>query len=530
MADYLKQGSWNQGVFSMKKLQIILLTVLLTIRFVFTDASAAKIAQSFEVSSDSKFVKFVDPVLEAMVRGSMGKLEGDITMAEAEALTRLNLSNSWQQYIYSGHVIRDISGLEYFTNLESLDLSDHAITDISPLKELPKLTLLSLGGNPVDDLTPLTGLTSLKVLILSNCAAQDYNPLVKLIHLEILKLDNSTITDVSLLTSLKNLKQLYLANSPVNDYSLLENIYPNLEKKDFTLASTLKELGFTMDNNNHQAFYDGEHASITINHTKWGAPPAEWDANIIRTSTYLVDDYKLLAGFYGDLNAYVFQIVKNDKMLVNYVYDKAHDSFTIGEDDRESTEKILLAVMDVMDGEDVLLAPMRIFNDIIQKTFNRTAKALYAMPYEPPTLKNLGFFPDLANAVYLYEQREGRDVNIEIHHSEWGEKDYDFRFFTELSDEYRIVLMYDAEEKKIVVGADDNNQGGAKFTYFIETQEHIDDWCSNKDMTVEEYFIKAYNDSGIENIYQHSVDLMLQYVQNTFGMTLEALYALPTGD
>lgn len=508
----------------------MLLTVLLILGFVFTDASAAEMVQSFEAPLEPAVVKFADPVLEAMVRGTMGKLEGDITMAEAESLTRLNLSNEWQRFIPGNTVIRDIGGLEHFKNIETLDLSYHAITDISPLKGLTKLTLLSLGGNPFTDLKPLIELTNLKVLILSNCAAEDYSPLVKLIHLEILKLDNSTINDASLLTSLKNLKQLYLADSSVNDYSLLENIYPNLEKKDFTLAFTLKELGFTMDNENHQAFYDGEYASITINHSKWGAPPAEWDANIIRISTYLADDYKLFAGFYGDLDAYVFQIVKNDQMLVNYVYDMAHDSFTIGTGERENSEKVLLAAMDILEGEDVLLAPMRIFNEAIQKTFNRTAKSLYAMPFESPTLKSLGFFPDLANAVYLYEQREGKDVNIEIHHPEWGEKAYDFRFFTQLSDEYRIVMMYYDNEKKIVVGADDNNQGGADFTYFIETQEHIDGWCSNKDMTVEEYFIKAYNDPGIEDIYQHSVDLMLQYVQNTFGMTLEALFTLPAGD
>jgi len=47
---------------------------------------------------------------------------------------------------------------------------------------------------------------------------------------------------------------------------------------------------------------------------------------------------------------------------------------------------------------------------------------------------------------------------------------------------------------------------------------------------VEEYFIKAYNDPAIEDVYQHSVDLMVQYVRDTFGMTIEELYSLPTGE
>ena len=33
-----------------------------------------------------------------------------------------------------------------------------------------------------------------------------------------------------------------------------------------------------------------------------------------------------------------------------------------------------------------------------------------------------------------------------------------------------------------------------------------DIWCSYKDKTVEEYFIKAYNDPAITDVYQHSID------------------------
>ena len=159
-----------------------------------------------------------------------------------------------------------------------------------------------------------------------------------------------------------------------------------------------------------------------------------------------------------------------------------------------------------------------------------TGVALFALPFGPPTLKNLGFFPDQANAVWRYEQRGESDVNIEVHHPEWGEKDYDFRFFTPLSDEYRIVITYHSAERKFVVGADDNTQGGANFEYFIDTQETIDGWCSNKAWTVEEYFINAYNDPEIEDIYTHSVGLVIQYIRDRFDMTLQELLALPTGE
>ena len=82
----------------------------------------------------------------------MGRPEGGITAAEAEAVTRLNHSIEWQRYISEEMPIKDIEGLEYFRNLESLDLSFHAITDITPLAGLKKLTSLSLSNNPVADI------------------------------------------------------------------------------------------------------------------------------------------------------------------------------------------------------------------------------------------------------------------------------------------------------------------------------------------------------------------------------------------
>ncbi len=477
-------------------------------------------------------VTFTDPVLEEMVRGAMGRPQGDITAAEAGAVTRLNLSAETQQYISEETPIKNISGLENFTNLEELELSYQAVTDLSPLEGLNKLTALSLDENPVADITPLAGMTNLQYLTISNCAAQDYSPLAKLVNLKFLRLDNSTISDVSPLASLTNLKHLYLLNSPVNDYSLLLNIYPNLANKDFIIASTLEELGFAMSDDNTEAKYADESLGVIINHSEWGPPPREWDANGVRLSLSLEDGYILKATFHPDIDAYVFGMGKDGEPLMNYVYDRKTGSFTFGSGDRQSSEQAVLAAMDAAEGEDVLLAPMRVYDDTIIKTFNMTADRLYSLPFGPPTLKNLGFFPDTANAVWLYEQREEneRDVNIEIHRPEWGEKDFDFSFFTALSDEYRVFVIYHSDERKVVVKADDNDLGGAEFEYFIDTREHIDVWCSNKEMTVEEYFIRAFNDPAVDDIYQHSWELLDGYIRDRFGMTLDELLVVPEGE
>lgn len=514
----------------MKKTHNILLIALLTIGFAACSPPAATTTPVPVAALVPVVVKFTDPVLEGMVRGSLGKLEGNITVAEAEAVTRLNLNNDLQRYISEETLIMDIGGLENFINLEYLDLSYHAITDISPLAGLTKLTTLSLAGSPVAEISPLAGLTNLEVLILSGCQALDFSSLSNLVNLQVLMLEDSTITDLTPLSMLTNLRQLNLAKSSANDFYPLEAIYPNLEVKDFIIATTLEELGFNLDFNSHQAFYDSESATFTIHHAAWGQPQEEWHTNTIRTSMYTESGHKVLLGYYGDLDAYVFMMHKEGEPPVNYVYDAHSGEINISEEDRASIEQVVRAAFEVMKGEDPLLAPMRIFHDIVKETFGMTAAKLYALPYAPPSLKSFGFFEDEPNAVYLYEYRGEKDVNMEVHRPEWGEKEFDVRFFTPISDEYRIVVTWHAAEKKFIASVDDNSQGGASFEYFIDSGEHLDIWCSYKDKTVEEYFMKAYNDPAIEDVYQHSVDLMVQYVSDTFGMTIEELYALPTGE
>ncbi|HNW95140.1 MAG TPA: leucine-rich repeat domain-containing protein [Anaerolineaceae bacterium] len=480
-----------------------------------------------EETAAEPVILFADPVLEGMIRGAMGKPDGSISAEEAQAVTRMDFSNAWSQHLPQDTLIHALGGLEAFTNLESLDLSDQAISDISVIQGLTKLTYLSLANNPVSDVSPLAELTNLKVLILSKSQAQDYSALASLVNLQVLLLDNSTITDLTPLSDLTNLNTLYLANAPAEDLSPIENIYPALAKKDFKIPSTLVDLGFSMDHNNHEAIFDSEEASFTINHEAWGMPSREDNLNIVRMSLYLNGENKASIGYYGIHKVYVCQMVKEGQPQVNYLYNPVDGSFNISPEDRPNAEQMIRAALDVMDGEDALFAPIRFYNDTIQKTFHMTAAALYALPFEPPTLKSLGFFPDKPNAVCFYEQRGERDYNLEIHRPEWGEKEYDVRFFTPLSNDYRIVITYNINEKKFNVGVDDNFGGGGSFEFSSDTKNHVDLWCSDQEMTVEEYFIKAYDDPAIEDVYLHSIEMMRQYFIERFGLTMEELFSLP---
>jgi hypothetical protein len=367
-------------------------------------------------------------------------------------------------------------------------------------------------------------------LILSNCQSDDYSALANLVNLQVLLLDNSTIRDLSPLAGLTTLRQLHLANSPVDDLSPLKTIYPILEQKDFIIPSTLVDLGFNLDPNNHEAHFESELATFTVTHDKWGPPSREDNQNIIRIDLYLIDEYKSSIGYYDVHKVYVCQMYKEGQPPVNYLYDIATGGYSIDGQNRAYSEQIIRAAMEVENGEDPLYAPVRFFNETIQNAFKMTPEKLFTLPYEPPTLKSLGLVPDETPGIYMYEQHEGIYTNIRIDHNEKENKEYDVVFFQPITDVYRVNLFYHTTDNKLFVGADDNYNGGASFYYYLDTGEHIDEWCSDPDMTVEEYFIKAYNDPAIEDVYQHSMNLMVQYISDTFGMTIEELYSLPTGE
>ena len=72
-------------------------------------------------------VVFPDPNLEAVVRDAIDKPEGPINIADLEQIERLSSGSKY---------IKDITGLEYCTNLEYLNLDGNDITDVSPLAGL----------------------------------------------------------------------------------------------------------------------------------------------------------------------------------------------------------------------------------------------------------------------------------------------------------------------------------------------------------------------------------------------------------
>ncbi len=157
-----------------------------------------------------------DANLRVKVRTALGLQEGDaLTQETLQGLTRLSAI---------GSEITDITGLEYATQLQSLDLSENQISDISAVSGLTSLTSLSLVGNSISDISAVSGLTSLTFLDLLFNSISDISAVSGLTSLTTLGLGHNSISDLSAVSGLTSLTWLSLAGNSISDISAVSGL------------------------------------------------------------------------------------------------------------------------------------------------------------------------------------------------------------------------------------------------------------------------------------------------------------------
>ena len=147
-------------------------------------------------------------VIEAAIRKQLKKPTGELTKADLEKVTRLDLG---------GNKLTELpKELEKLTQLEMLFLNGNQLTDVPKgLEKLDQLKKLALDGNQLTDVKGLEKLTQLKALALSNNKLTEVpKSLEKLDQLKELYLYGNQLTDVKGLEKLTQLEELVLADNP----------------------------------------------------------------------------------------------------------------------------------------------------------------------------------------------------------------------------------------------------------------------------------------------------------------------------
>ncbi|MEO7587209.1 MAG: leucine-rich repeat domain-containing protein [Arachnia sp.] len=167
------------------------------------------------------------PVTPATVTMPDAKLRECINVALRKPVTSvipLKAAASITDLDCSDSRVSNLTGLEHFTNLETLYLDLNQISNLAPLRSLKKLSDLTLSGNAVSDLTPLGSLTSLLNLDVSDNAITSVSALSSLKQLDVLFLDLNTIKDVTPLKGLTGLTMLSLWGNDVVDVAPLAKL------------------------------------------------------------------------------------------------------------------------------------------------------------------------------------------------------------------------------------------------------------------------------------------------------------------
>ena len=180
-------------------------------------------------------VHFPDSNLRAAVAEALGKgANAPITAEEMGTLSKLETINRG---------IQDLTGLQFATNLNLLDirenqiselspiaglttlrtlrLDDNAISDLSPVKGLKELTTLEFNWNRVSDISPVRNLKNLTYLYASNNQISDLSPVAGLINLELITISDNNITNLMPLAGLISLWHIDITLNNVSDLSPL---------------------------------------------------------------------------------------------------------------------------------------------------------------------------------------------------------------------------------------------------------------------------------------------------------------------
>ena len=173
-----------------------------------------------------------EPALQNAIARSLGVSERSLSRSlVSEKLTRLEANDLG---------IRDLSGLEHATNLESLVLRDNLIDDFSPIQKLSKLKNLDLSGNRLSSLSTLAPLpaASLRILNLSNNRLLGLTGIGGFGSLAQLDVSNNALIDLEGVGNLKGLVNFYAQG---NQLGRIENFADRNRNKEFDVGETFTD-------------------------------------------------------------------------------------------------------------------------------------------------------------------------------------------------------------------------------------------------------------------------------------------------
>ena len=178
--------------------------------------------------SDCPEVEFKDENFENVIRNILDNPDGKIT--EEDMLSIHEIYGAYNE-------ITDIKGIEFCTNLHTLDLQHNNLTDISLLSDLTIIHYLNLRNNNIADISPISDLIIMEELYLNHNEIVDIGPIKPMRKIAKLFLHNNNIVNIEPLvvnSGIDDGDSVELRNNPLNSKSI-NNYIPRLERRGVTV-------------------------------------------------------------------------------------------------------------------------------------------------------------------------------------------------------------------------------------------------------------------------------------------------------
>ena len=118
--------------------------------------------------------------------------------------------------------VRCLQFLDFWPNLNTIDLEHQQISNLRPLADLTELASIGFHDNYIEDLEPLGNLPNIVEMAIGMNLITDIIPIQNLVNLEKLWIQNNFISDISAIQNLRNLRILNLSNNKITDYNPLK--------------------------------------------------------------------------------------------------------------------------------------------------------------------------------------------------------------------------------------------------------------------------------------------------------------------
>ena len=172
---------------------------------------------NYTIGGIVEVVELTDPAINAAVREKLGK-------TETETLYTNDLWSLKEFTVPEG--TQSISDLKKIPYLKKLSINKFNLQDLSFLEGFTKLETLDLSGSrlPAESLQILATLPSIENLLIADCGFSTIAPLAEVTSLKRVDLSNNTIRNLEVLAKMPNLQELNLKHNALTDLSALSGL------------------------------------------------------------------------------------------------------------------------------------------------------------------------------------------------------------------------------------------------------------------------------------------------------------------